>query len=683
MAHLRARALARAVALAVIVSLFCGARPPVLAGQGEAALTPQSVVELAAKKDAVSHGGFNWIPGSYNLVYSQVRNVQDGSWIYELQATTGNVHKLLQGQEPVPSPDGKSLAYLRSNGTGGPNAMVGYSGLQLWVADRDGSNPQMLTTLKHGTCEYAHFAWSPDSKHIAYMTCEVYGSLPTPAPSSSGVTAVASYPIKGDEGQRWIVHVIGVSDRADKVVVEHDGQFQETLAWLDAKTILFGQDNGASRDNARSALLSVSIATGKTSTMLAGYYWWPLYYPVVNPARSVIAFRCDPHESSWYPWGAEIGLLHLGTHRIQLLRFTKNAVQRSDEFMSWSPNGKWLLYSNGSSTRRQLIATDGTAYGAVTSGDGTNRNAVFSSDGRYVAWLHNNGKGRSVLRLGEWRAGRILRGRDLATLTNPLSGMNAGASMPVRWKSFDGLAVDGYLTVPVHGKRPFKTVVFVHGGPDQLVTTDTQEWPGEIYFVQLLAQLGYAVFQPDYRESQNFGHDVTLAGYAKGDYIKESYEDLATGVASLVEQGWADRAHLYLLGHSNGSYLVDWILTHDRRFRAAVSYEGWDNLTDWSGTNGPSSANAWMMGKTTPLTRPDLWISSSAVMNASYATTPTLFVNAENGINSQSLPWLAGALRSKGIDSQYVLYRAEPHILERPENQVDFVKRILRWLREH
>jgi dipeptidyl aminopeptidase/acylaminoacyl peptidase len=200
-------------------------------------------------------------------------------------------------------------------------------------------------------------------------------------------------------------------------------------------------------------------------------------------------------------------------------------------------------------------------------------------------------------------------------------------------------------------------------------------------------QQGYAVFQPDYRESGSFGYDTVLQEYARGDVMSEDAQDILAGVDAVVKSHAVDPSRLYLLGHSYGSTLTDWIVSHDRRFRAAVSYEGFDFFYDWSryspyGT-GAGIGVQHTVADTTPLTAPKLWAQNSAVLNAARVTTPTLFVVTENGMDCPSQAWLYGALRSNGVDSQFLLYHGEPHVIQKPANQVDLVNRVLAWFKTH
>ena len=61
----------------------------------------------------------------------------------------------------------------------------------------------------------------------------------------------------------------------------------------------------------------------------------------------------------------------------------------------------------------------------------------------------------------------------------------------------------------------------------------------------------------------------------------------------------------------------------------------------------------------------------------------TMFVNCGKGINSQSMLWMSVALRRKGVESQYVYFPDEGHVLDKPENQFILLGLIEKWLHDH
>jgi dipeptidyl aminopeptidase/acylaminoacyl peptidase len=81
-----------------------------------------------------------------------------------------------------------------------------------------------------------------------------------------------------------------------------------------------------------------------------------------------------------------------------------------------------------------------------------------------------------------------------------LAAVELGTVRPVRWKSKDGIALEGIATFPagyVEGRKyPF--LVLPHGGPE---SNDELRFDA---FSRLVAGLGYVVLEPEYRGSTGY-----------------------------------------------------------------------------------------------------------------------------------------------------------------------------------
>lgn len=119
-----------------------------------------------------------------------------------------------------------------------------------------------------------------------------------------------------------------------------------------------------------------------------------------------------------------------------------------------------------------------------------------------------------------------------------------------RWNASDGAALCGVYTRP-DAPGPFPLVVFPHGGPGALSTTDFDER------VWALADAGFAVFQPNYRGSSGLGKPFRLDGWGPAG-IRRALLDIREGAAALLADPSANLlpAPPVLLGGSWGGYLA-------------------------------------------------------------------------------------------------------------------------------
>jgi Tol biopolymer transport system component len=152
-------------------------------------------------------------------------------------------------------------------------------------------------------------------------------------------------------------------------------------------------------------------------------------------------------DPSWSPDGELIafGSSRLGGARLYVMNADGSNVRdllgRSLAGLvgpSWSADGKQLLYTgpdgNGS-LQIFVVNADGKAAEPLTDGPGFNGYAVFSPDGRYVAYVHFD---RPIEQAKE---GGTLMLYDLETLTHtPINpdGMRCCASSKIVWKPMRG-----------------------------------------------------------------------------------------------------------------------------------------------------------------------------------------------------------------------------------------------------
>lgn len=120
--------------------------------------------------------------------------------------------------------------------------------------------------------------------------------------------------------------------------------------------------------------------------------------------------------------------------------------------------------------------------------------------------------------------------------------------LPLRWKASDGRALHGFLWLPPgRDAARLPLVVVPHGGP-------WNHWKPEYRSLsQLLANRGYAVFEPNFRASTGHGRDYVLA--ARADFGDGRVQrDITDGTRWLLAQGVGDPHRVGIAGASFGGY---------------------------------------------------------------------------------------------------------------------------------
>lgn len=157
-----------------------------------------------------------------------------------------------------------------------------------------------------------------------------------------------------------------------------------------------------------------------------------------------------------------------------------------------------------------------------------------------------------------------------------LSEKTMATSVVVDYKTRDGLEQSGYLTYPPGAKdaKALPLVLMPHGGPQVRDRLRFDPW------VQYLAARGYAVFQPNFRGSGGFGEAYEISGHRQ--WGRKMQDDLADGVAALVERGTVDPKRICIVGASYGGYaaLAGATLTPEA-YRCAVSLAGVADLGEF------------------------------------------------------------------------------------------------------
>lgn len=161
---------------------------------------------------------------------------------------------------------------------------------------------------------------------------------------------------------------------------------------------------------------------------------------------------------------------------------------------------------------------------------------------------------------------------QIASANEAIGNKRLAKSKLVQYKARDGLEIEAVLTLP-RGRQaknlPF--IVMPHGGPwaHDSLTYD--------YWAQFLANMGYAVLQPNFRGSTGYGAKFERAGQGQMGFAMQ--DDISDGVSWAVEQGIADAKRVCIIGASYGGYAAMWGIAKDPdQYRCAVSIAGVANL---------------------------------------------------------------------------------------------------------
>ncbi|MEZ4457890.1 MAG: prolyl oligopeptidase family serine peptidase [Gemmatimonadales bacterium] len=442
-------------------------------------------------------------------------------------------------ESPAWSPDGQWIAF-RSARAGAP---------QLYRIAVRGGEAEQLTTLKK---PIQAFAWSPDGKAIAFVVERA--DTPDEEKKQQGKDDA----IEVDRNfKAATLHVLDVESRKVTDLTTGDYQIVD-LAWApDSRRLAFVSMPTPRADDARYADIHVAdLGSGAVRRLLdnAG----PDTDPAWSPDGSTIAFRTRG------PQAVSVTQNRLATISAGggTLRMLGSGFLYEPGAPVWSPDGKTLMFWALTRTSSELYATP-VAGGPVRQlsklegslglfGAGT---PSISADGSVIAFARGTIETPDEVytaRLGgDWTMEALTR------LNPELATVPMGRSEIVRWKSKDGMEVEGIVVYPVgyqQGRR-YPTVAIIHGGPSGVWD---RSFPANWYnSAQVYAGQGWVSSLPNPRGSSGYGEKFLAANYR--DWGNGDYQDIQTGLDYLIQRGIADLARLAQTGWSHGGY--------DRRHR--------------------------------------------------------------------------------------------------------------------
>lgn len=218
-------------------------------------------------------------------------------------------------------------------------------------------------------------------------------------------------------------------------------------------------------------------------------------------------------------------------------------------------------------------------------------------------------------------------------------------------------------------------VLFVHGaGYLQNAHYGWSSYFREFYFHTLLARHGVLVLDMDYRASAGYGRAWRTAIYRQMGHPE--LEDLADGVAWLVEQHGVDPRRVGVYGGSYGGFLT--LMALFRRPELFAAGAALRPVTDWAHYNDLYTSAIL----NSPEDDPDSYRRSSPIEYAAGLARPLLLCHGmvDDNVPFQDTVRLVQRLIELGKTDLFevAIYPVEGHAFEQPSSWVDEYRRIWR-----
>ena len=603
------------------------------------------------------------------------------------------------------SPDGRWIAYVVSKADMKENA----TDADLWLVSTEGGAAVRLTTSKKNDTQPR---WSPDGKQIAFVSTREEKSqifLISPfggeaerltesktgvqsfqwSPDGKRIAFVAQQEMTPDEEKRQ-------KDKDDAQVIDKNFKFSRiwTIDVQTKKASELVKSDYVATDPQWSPdgrwIAYTTTPTPKADDGSLTDIW--LVETATGRQRKLVENDGPDNAPRWSPDGRSIAYLtrdfkggQLGQSRLTVIASeggTPRAVANNLEYQpgpaTWSRDGRTIYFNAPVRTTTQLFAVPAAGGEAkqITKARGVLGQATFSSDRSVVAFTRSD-----VQNPADVYVGKLPDVHDGVKLTNhnpQVSELSLGTSEVIRWKSKDGMEVEGVVIYPVgyqQGKR-YPMIALIHGGPSGVWT---ESFPGGWgNFGHVWAGKGWVAFYPNVRGSSAYGEKFLLSNVR--DWGGGDYQDIQTGIDHLIAKGVADPDRLAQSGWSYGGYMTAWTLTQTNRFKSVMVGAGLTNMFSMYSTNDLQRVIEGYFGNE-PWNDLAIYNSRSAMTFIKQAKTPTLILH---GAEDKRVPVgqaqeLYMGLRKNGVPVELVFFPREPHGLQEPRHQLDKMRREYAW----
>ena len=253
-----------------------------------------------------------------------------------------------------------------------------------------------------------------------------------------------------------------------------------------------------------------------------------------------------------------------------------------------------------------------------------------------------------------------------------------------RWvETTDGKKELVWIILPPHfdENKKYPTLLFCEGGPQSPVS---QFWSYRWNF-QIMAAQGYIVVAPNRRGLPGFGQAWNEE--VSGDWTGQCMNDYLSAIDDAAKLPYVDKDRLGCVGASFGGFSVYYLAGHhNKRFKAFIAHDGAFNLesmytdteedwfSNWEYEDAYWKKNRSKNAEKTYTQSPHLYVDKW--------DTPILCIHGEKDfrINYNQGMGAFKAARMKGIPAELLLYPDENHWVLKPQNGILWQRTFFEWL---
>jgi dipeptidyl aminopeptidase/acylaminoacyl peptidase len=561
---------------------------------------------------------------------------------------------------PKWSPDGSRIAFTSPRKDNKSN---------IYVIRANGGEAEMITDVK---ASIPDFEWSPDGNSFAFL-------MPDPKTDDEE---------KNDKGKndfRWVdenikqTQIYWVSlardangKREPKKLTTENYNVSTFNISPDGKQIVFSHvKSPVANDWTTSDVSILDVASGKISAIAKTAA--AETSPVFSPDGKSIALIISDIPVRW----AQNNDVYIYSIADSSLKKLAASFDGQPVIVGWSADGKSIYFTEAKKTETGFYSLDVATNKISEVGKTVGVFSVtINSTGTMFGMTWQN----AVLPPEVYVSGvNNLSPVTISKVNTELAKMTMPKTEVIKWKSTDGREIEGLLTYPIGYQAGQKVplILNVHGGPAGVFNQSFIGGRG-VYPLASFAAKGYAILRPNPRGSSGYGVEFRRANIK--DWGGMDYQDLMSGVDTVVKMGVADENRLGVMGWSYGGYMTSTIVTKTKRFKVASAGAPVTNLMSFNGTADiPSFIPDYFGGNSWD--NIEIYKQHSAMFNVKGVTTPTMIQQGDADVRvpiSQGFEFY-NALKSQGVPTRMIVLPRQPHGPTEPKMQLAAMQSNLDW----